>query len=165
MVDFFMVLMLAGAGDELQGIKRGILELADAIAINKADGDNVNHARKAARIFETALHLLHPPSSLWTPPVLTCSALELSGIEEIWHTVLQHRKTMSDHGELEHRRRKQAIDWMWSLIEEGLKEQFYSHPETKNRLPHITQAVERGEIAPRHAAGELLSSIQSSKRG
>jgi LAO/AO transport system kinase len=165
MVDFFMVLMLAGAGDELQGIKRGILELADAIAVNKADGDNVNHARKAAKIFETALHLLHPPSSLWTPPVLTCSALELSGIEEIWRTVLKHRKTMSEHGELDRRRRNQAKDWMWSLIEEGLKEQFYRHPEMKKRLAHITQAVEKGEIAPRHGARELLSSIQSSRRG
>lgn len=165
MVDFFMVLMLAGAGDELQGIKRGILELADAIAFNKADGDNVNHAKKAAKIFETALHLLHPPSSIWTPPVLTCSALELSGIEEIWQTVLQHRKAMSEHGELEHRRRKQAIDWMWSLVEEGLKERFYRHPEMKSRLAQATQAVRKGEITPRHAARELLSSIQSSRRG
>ena len=157
MVDFFMVLMLAGAGDELQGIKRGILELADAIAINKADGDNVNHAKKAAKIFETALHLLQPPSTIWTPPVLTCSALEMSGIEEIWHTVLRHRETMSDCGALEHKRRTQPIDWMWSLIEEGIKDRFYSHPDIKPRLAQVTQAVEEGEIAPRHAARELLS--------
>jgi LAO/AO transport system kinase len=157
MVDFFLVLMLAGAGDELQGIKRGILELADAIAVNKADGDNVNHAKKAAKIFETALHLLQPPSTIWTPPVLTCSALEMSGIEEIWHTVLRHRETLSDCGALEHKRRTQTIDWMWSLIEEGIQDRFYSHPDIKPRLAQVTQAVEEGEIAPRHAARELLS--------
>jgi len=156
MVDFFLVLMLAGAGDELQGIKRGVLELADAIAINKADGDNIEKAKKAAKIYESALHLLQPPSPTWTPPVLTCSALEFIEIEKIWQTVLDHRKVLSASGELEHNRRKQALDWMWSLIEEGLKDRFNKHPQVQKRLAHIKRSVEKGITAPTIAASELL---------
>ena len=156
MVDFFLVLMLAGAGDELQGIKRGVLELADAIAINKADGDNLDKAKKAAKIYETALHLLQPSSPTWTPPVLTCSALDTTGIEEIWQTVLDHRKRLSESGELEHKRQNQAVDWMWSLVEEGLKARFYKNPEVKKQLSKIARSVEKGATAPTLAAGELL---------
>ncbi len=156
MVDFFLVLMLAGAGDELQGIKRGILELADAIAINKADGDNVKNAKKAAGIYKTVLNLLQPCSPTWKPPVLTCSALEMAGIEEIWRTVLDHHKRLLDSGELEHKRRSQAVDWMWSLVEQGLKERFYRNPEIKKQLNQITRSVENGTTAPTLAAGELL---------
>jgi len=156
MVDFFMVLMLAGAGDELQGIKRGVLELADAIAINKADGDNVKKAKKAAKIYENVLSLLQPPSPAWTPPVLTCSALKMTGIKEIWQTVLDHRQRMSDSGELAHKRRKQALDWMWSLVEEGLKERFYRNPDIKKELTQIARRVENGTTAPTLAASELL---------
>lgn len=156
MVDFFLVLMLAGAGDELQGIKRGVLELADAIAINKADGDNVQKAKKAAKIYETALHLLQPSSPTWTPPVLTCSALDMTGIEEIWQTVLDHRKRLSERGELDHKRRNQAVDWMWSLVEEGLKARFYKNPEVKKQLSEIARSVEKGATAPTLAASELL---------
>jgi LAO/AO transport system kinase len=156
MVDFFLVLMLAGAGDELQGIKRGVLELADAIAINKADGDNIDKAKRAAKIYESALHLLRPSSPTWKPPVLTCSALDLIGIEEIWLTVLEHRKKLSISGELEQNRRRQALDWMWSLIEEGLKDRFYKHPHIKKRLPQLKRSVEKGTTAPTIAAGELL---------
>ena len=156
MVDFFLVLMLSGAGDELQGIKKGVLELADAIAINKADGDNIEKAKKAAKIYESALHLLQPSSPTWTPPVLTCSALELTGIESIWLTVLDHRSTLSASGELDELRRIQALDWMWSLVEEGLKERFHQHPQIKQQLPEIIRAVSKGTTAPTLAAGELL---------
>jgi LAO/AO transport system kinase len=156
MVDFFMVLMLAGAGDELQGIKRGVLELADAIAINKADGDNVEKAKKAAKIYENALSLLQPSSPAWTPPVLTCSALKMTGIKEIWQTVLDHRQRLSDSGELAYKRRKQALDWMWSLVEEGLKERFYQNPDIKKELTRIARCVENGTTAPTLAARELL---------
>jgi LAO/AO transport system kinase len=156
MVDFFLVLMLAGAGDELQGIKRGVLELADAIAINKADGDNVQKAKKAAKIYETALHLLQPSSPTWTSPVLICSALDMTGIEEIWQSVLDHRERLSESGELEHKRRNQAVDWMWSLIEEGLKSRFYKNPEIKKQLYKIVRSVEKGTTAPTLAASELL---------
>jgi LAO/AO transport system kinase len=156
MVDFFLVLMLAGAGDELQGIKKGILELADAIAITKADGDNVAKARKAARTYENALHFLKPNSPLWIPPVLTCSAVDMTGICEIWQTVLSHRKKLSDSGELEQRRQQQALDWMWSLIEEGLKNRFNQNPEVKMHLPKLARGVEKGTTAPTVAAEELL---------
>jgi LAO/AO transport system kinase len=156
MVDFFLVLMLAGAGDELQGIKKGILELADAIAITKADGDNVEKAQKAARTYENALHFLRPASPVWTPPVLTCSAVEMTGIREIWQTVLSHRKVLSDSGELKQKRQQQALDWMWSLLEEGLKYRFSQNPEVKKHLPGLTRGVEKGTTAPTIAAEKLL---------
>jgi LAO/AO transport system kinase len=156
MVDFFLVLMLAGAGDELQGIKRGVLELADAIAINKADGDNIEKAKKAAKIYESALQMLQPPSPNWKPPVLTCSALEMTGIAEIWQKVMKFHKKFSASAELEDKRQKQALDWLWSLVEDGLKERFYTHPEIKKRLDQITRAVANGETAPTLAADKLL---------
>ncbi len=106
MVDFFLVLMLAGAGDELQGIKKGFLELADALAINKADGDNRERAGIAQKDYETALHLLRPASPNWSPPVLMCSARERTGIEEIWAVVLKHREVMTASGELAERPQK-----------------------------------------------------------
>ncbi|MGD8962442.1 MAG: methylmalonyl Co-A mutase-associated GTPase MeaB [Desulfobacterales bacterium] len=156
MVDFFLVLMLAGAGDELQGIRRGVLELADALAINKADGDNIEKAQKAAKIYTTALHMLQPASLNWDPPVLTCSALEMTGIDEIWQTVLKFHKQFNRSGELEHKRQKQALDWLWSMVEDELKQRFYNNPEIKQRLDQITRAVARGETAPTLAADKLL---------
>jgi LAO/AO transport system kinase len=156
MVDFFLVLMLAGAGDELQGIKRGVLELADALAINKADGDNIVNAKKAAKIYESALQMLQPPSPNWKPPVLTCSALEMTGITEIWQMVMKFHQKFSDSGELADKRQKQALDWLWSLVEDGLKERFYTHPDIKKRLDQITRAVAKGETAPTLAADKLL---------
>jgi LAO/AO transport system kinase len=157
MVDFFLVLMLAGAGDELQGIKKGVLELADAVAVNKADGDNLKNAKKARKAYENALNLLHPSSQSWKPPVLICSAIELSGIKAIWNTVSEHRRTLSASGELKERRRNQALDWMWSIVEEGLKERFYRHPDIKNLLDKVTREVETGVTAPTDAAYALLS--------
>ncbi len=159
MVDFFLVLMLAGAGDELQGIKKGVLEIADAIAINKADGDNVEKANQARKSYEFALNLLAPENKLWTPPVATCSAKELTGIQEIWETILDHREKFVAHGELELKRRRQAIAWMWSLVEEGLKEHFRKNEEIKKRLPKISGDVERGITTPTIAAKELLSCL------
>ena len=156
MVDFFLVLMLAGAGDELQGIKRGVLELADAIAINKADGDNIEKAKKAAKIYTGALNMLQPTSPNWEPPVLTCSALEMTGIAEIWQTVVKFHKKFTASGELEHKRQKQALDWLWSLVEDGLKERFNTNPEIKKRLKRITRSVEKGETTPTMAADKLL---------
>jgi LAO/AO transport system kinase len=156
MVDFFLVLMLAGAGDELQGIKRGVLELADAIAINKADGDNIEKAKKAAKIYASALQMLQPTSPNWKPPVLMCSALEMTGIEDIWRTVIKFHQKFTTSGELKLKRQKQALDWLWSLVEDGMRERFYNHPEIKKRLDQITRAVERGEIAATLAADKLL---------
>ena len=157
MVDFFLVLMLAGAGDELQGIKKGVLEMADALTINKADGDNLENAKKASKAYTTALSLLHPPSPSWKPPVLTCSALEMSGIEDIWKTVIDHNKKLTTTGELKEKRRQQSLDWMWSIVEDGLKERFYMHPYVKSLLRKVTQEVEKGVTAPTDAAYALLS--------
>jgi LAO/AO transport system kinase len=156
MVDFFLLLMLAGAGDELQGIKKGILELADAIAINKADGDNIERAREAKIEYESALNLLTPESSLWSVPVLTCSALTLDGIDHIWQTILEHREQLKAAGEFAKKRRQQTIDWMWTLVEEGLKDRFYNNPKVKAQLAKTTEAVEKGSISPTAAAYELL---------
>jgi GTPase len=156
MVDFFLVLMLAGAGDELQGIKRGVLELADAIAINKADGDNIDKAKKAAKIYTTALHMLQPASANWEPPVLICSAREMTGIAEIWQTVTKFYKKLATSGELERKRQKQALDWMWSLVEDGLKERFHANPEIKKRIERIARSVKNGQIAATLAADKLL---------
>jgi LAO/AO transport system kinase len=156
MVDFFLVLLLAGAGDELQGLKKGILELADALAINKADGDNLGPARKAAKVFELALHLLQPASPHWAPPVLTCSAREMTGIDTIWKTVLRHREILAAAHELEEKRRRQAADWMWSLIDEGLKDRFVRQPEVRKQLPRILREIDRGTLAPTAAADKLL---------
>ena len=161
MVDFFLVLMLAGAGDEIQGIKRGVLELADGVAINKADEDNIKKAAEARREYERALRLLKPASPTWSPPVMTCSALTLDGIGEIWETVLKHRERLTGTGELQENRKKQAVDWMWALVEDGLKERFHHHPEVKTRLPRLIRAVESGETAPALAASELLGVMEN----
>jgi LAO/AO transport system kinase len=161
MVDFFLVLMLADAGDELQGIKKGVSELADAIAINKADGDNVERAERAKKEYETAMHLLSSASPTWTPPVLTCSALKMTGIDDIWETVLNHRQSLIATGELKAKRKKQAVDWMWSLLEEGLKERFYNNPDVKRMLPKMKREVETGLITPTNAAQRLLNLLKN----
>lgn len=162
MVDFFLVLMIAGAGDELQGIKKGILELADAVVVNKADGDNIEKAEIARKQYETALHFLVPSSPNWTPPVLTCSSVEMTGIDVIWRTVLDHHEKFTATGELKAVRKKQAVDWMWALVNEGLKERFYQNPDVKKILPKIIKEVERGTIASTIAANRLLFLLDDS---
>lgn len=157
MVDFFLVLMLAGAGDELQGIKKGILELADAIAINKADGKNVESAKEARSEYESALSLMESKSPVWSVPVLTCSALTLDGLEDIWKAISEYRQKLTTAGELSEKRRRQAIDWMWSLVEDGLKDRFFKNPKVKAQLPDIIDAIENGKISSTAAAYELLS--------
>ncbi len=156
MVDFFLVLMLAGAGDELQGIKKGILELADAIVINKADGNNIEHAQKAKLEYKKALDLLTPSSANWSPPVLICSAINMDGIDEIWQTILDHRKRLEQSGEFADKRRKQALDWMWALVEDSLRDRFYNNPDVQKVLPKIIEAVEDQTLAPTAAAHQLL---------
>jgi len=156
MVDFFLVLMLAGAGDELQGIKKGVLELADAVTINKADGDNVEKAEKARRSYELALHLLNPATPTWSPPVLTCSALAMTGIDRIWETIQDYRQRMAATGELEEKRRRQAVAWMWSRIEDGLKERFFNDTRVKSQLSRVKAAVARGDLSPTAGADTLL---------
>ena len=156
MVDFFLVLMLAGAGDELQGIKKGVLEMADAIAITKADGDNVDKARQAALAYASALHLLSPASAHWQPPVLTCSAVTLEGVDAVWQTVLDHRRKMQASGEFDIKRRGQALDWLQALVDDGLRERFLKHPKIRQHFPRYQREVARGDASPTVAANELL---------
>lgn len=156
MVDFFLVLMLAGAGDELQGIKKGIMELADAVVINKADGDNVRPAAKARKAYENALHLLRPVTESWTPPVLTCSALAHKDVDKVWEVVVAHNNALTASGELAAKRREQSLEWMWALIGDGLQERFNNHPLIRRRLPKTLKAVASGETTPTKAAGDLL---------
>jgi LAO/AO transport system kinase len=161
MVDFFLVLMIAGAGDELQGIKKGILELADAVAVNKADGDNTERAEFARKQYETALHFLAPSSPNWTPPVLTCSALGMIDIDVIWENVIKHHTIFTKTGELKANRKKQAVDWMWSLVKEGLNDRFYQNLEVKKILPETIREVENGTIASTIAASRLLNLLDN----
>jgi len=155
--------MLAGAGDELQGIKKGVLELADAVAITKADGDNVDKARQAARAYASALHLLSPASPNWQPPVLTCSALSRDGIDEVWRTVLDHRQRMQASGEFGIKRKNQALDWLQALLDEGLRERFQRHPKIGEHLARYRREVARGETPPTVAASELLFFLDNPK--
>ncbi len=157
MVDFFLALMIAGAGDELQGIKKGILEVADAIVINKADGDNLQRAARARQDYEIAMHMITPESPTWRPPVLTCSSVLPNGTYNVWQTVLSHRKKMIDTGEFDQRRKKQSLEWMWHLIDEGLRIRFKENRRVTEHLSEIAMKVERQMISPTAAAQILLS--------
>ncbi|MFO7799744.1 methylmalonyl Co-A mutase-associated GTPase MeaB [Rhodohalobacter sp.] len=156
MVDFFLLLMLAGAGDELQGIKRGIMEMADLIAINKAEGDNINASKKAKREYENALSLFPPSPSGWKPKVLTCSALQAKGIEEIWEEVQNYLELTYKNGFFEKRRKEQAAYWMYETINQELKQKFYSDPTVKEKLAEFEKDVQSGKLSSFKAAKELL---------
>lgn len=160
MVDFFLVLMIAGAGDELQGIKKGVLEVADAIVINKADGDNIMRAEMARKEYETALHMLMPTSPNWSPVVLTCSSIEATGIDTIWETIKDHRIKLAESGEMDEKRTKQALDWMSFLLDEGLRQWFYHAPQVKAALPALRGDVAGGLTSPTAAADKLLAFLQ-----
>lgn len=155
MVDFFLVLMLPGAGDELQGIKRGILELADALAINKADGDYLARAERTRAEYLAAFHLLRS-GGLWEPPVLSVSAMEGRGIDEVWRIVLDHRKRLDDAGDLERKRAEQRHRWFWSLIEEGLKSRFVERTDVAAAIAEAERAIESHAITPTAAARRVL---------
>ncbi len=157
MVDFFLVLLIAGAGDELQGIKKGILEIADALAINKADNDNIERAKKAQKIFETALHFVIPASSVWNPPVLTVSSIEKKGTEKVWQTIVKHNRIMKDQGLFDYKRRDQALEWMWNLVDEGIKKKFMEKKSIKDNISRISKDVTSGLTSPSAAAEKLLS--------
>jgi LAO/AO transport system kinase len=158
MVDFFLVLMLAGAGDELQGIKRGILELADLVAINKADGDNLAAAKRDRAEFERALQILRPSreEDVWTPRVVTSSGLSGDGLGEIWSTIEGHRRLLSDSGGFHERRRRQLLRWMWSLVDEGLRTAAREHPEVAAAIPKLEADVLEGRTTPTAAAERIL---------
>jgi LAO/AO transport system kinase len=159
MVDFFLVLMIAGAGDELQGIKKGVLEVADAIVINKADGDNIRRAELAQKEYEAALHLLMPFSPNWTVPVLTCSSLEMTGVEKIWQTIGRYRSTMTASGELEEKRKKQSLEWFSFLLDEGLRNWFHHDSRVKELMPVLIGELEKEKTSPTAAAARLLAQL------
>ena len=159
MVDFFLVLMIAGAGDELQGIKRGILELADLVAVNKADGDNLIRARQARQELETAAHFMQRVNPHWKPPVLCVSALEGTGLQDLWQRVRDHRQTLEAHGALQEKRQRQRLRWMWAMVEEQLLSSLRNHGEVKASLPAMERDVLDGRLTPTLAARQLLRSF------
>ncbi|MFD2565338.1 methylmalonyl Co-A mutase-associated GTPase MeaB [Aquimarina rubra] len=161
MVDFFLLLKLAGAGDELQGIKRGIIEMADAIVINKADGDNLKRAREAKNQFRKALHLYPLAESSWSPEVLMCSALKNDGIEEVWKLILQYIEVTAMNSYFEENRIRQNKFWLLQTIEEELKNSFYNHPKIKEALSEQIKAVQQHKITPFAAAKYLLRLINN----
>lgn len=159
MTDFFLVLMLAGAGDELQGIKKGILEIADMIAINKADGPNLDKARRAAREYQSALHYVKPSSPSWQTPVATCSALESSGLDYIWQKIEEHREKLGATGELEEKRRQQRLGWMRAMVDEGLRHALRQRPGMQEKIARLEIEVLAARVTPAQAARELLNAF------
>src|ERR1041385_8136971 len=155
MTDFFLVLMLPGAGDELQGLKKGIVELADMIAVNKADGDNVERARLATADYRGALNILTPQSATWAPPVVTYSAMTGNGIAELWAQVLDHKTKMTASGELADRRRAQQVKWMWSRREERLTARLRGDAAVRAKLKSAEAQVAAGRLAPTLAVEEI----------
>ena len=156
MVDTFLLLTLARAGDSLQGIKKGVLELADVIAVNKADGDRAIEAEGAARELAAALHLVAASPQGWDPPVLTCSAIERRGLDEVWRHLVAHRSHLELAGTFADHRRRQEVAWMWAAIDDQLLARFRSSPTVRERVAHIEAAVRNGEITATAAARELL---------
>ena len=164
MTDFFLLLMIAGAGDELQGIKRGIIEMLDGMAINKADGDNKPKAERARIEFSNALHLFPASQDGWVTRVLACSAITGEGIPEVWHMVLEHRRLLESNGYLAARRSLQSLQWMNELVSLGLEELFRSDPFVAARLPLLQAAVRQGRVTSFAAARELLELFYSKKK-
>jgi LAO/AO transport system kinase len=156
LVDCFAVLLQPGAGDELQGMKKGVLELADVLVVNKADGEQLEAARRAEVAYRHGLALLRPVSDRWRPPVLLASAATGAGIETFWNTVLAHRAALTAGGELDARRSAQARAWLWTLLEEGLRSGFRSHAEVARALPRLEADVAARKTSPGAAARELL---------
>ena len=156
MVDFFLLLMLAGAGDELQGIKRGIIEMADMMAINKADGSNLGRARSAQAEYQAALRLFPPSASGWKPRVLTCSAQENTGIAEIWDGVIEYQRLVSRNGYFAERRQAQLVDWFEAAVETNIVDAYQRDSEVNARHKTLLNEVLEGEISPSKAAATLV---------
>jgi LAO/AO transport system kinase len=157
MVDFFLLIQIAGAGDELQGIKRGIMEMADAIAINKCDGSNITKAKLARVQFETALHLFPLSPSKWSPKVLSCSSIERTGIDEIWDMIMDYCKHTKGNNYFETRRSEQAKYWMYETVNEQLRDNFYHNSTIKGMIPDFENKVLNDEMSSFIAAYKLLN--------
>jgi len=156
MVDTFVLLTLARTGDQLQGIKKGVLELADIVVVNKADGKHLPEARSAARELSSAIRLIYPRETLWRPPVLTMSAVEETGLSELWDTVERHCQVLSDAGEFEARRRAQQVDWTWQMVRDTVLDRLLSNPEVRKMRAEVERQVKAGELTPAMAAQQIL---------
>jgi len=161
MTDFFLVLMLPGAGDELQGIKKGVLEIADMIAVNKCEGDNDLRARQAAVHYRNALKIMTPTSPNWLPPVVMCSGLHNIGLDKLWEKITEHHGIMTETGELADKRREQHIHWMWHMLEDRLMTAFRNHPRVGDQIDHVQRNVAEGHLTPTLAVQRLMQAFQS----
>lgn len=159
MVDTFLLLTIARTGDSLQGIKKGILELADVVAVNKADGPHEREARAAARELAGALRMMTPTSAAWKPKVLACSAQAHTGMDEVWQAVTGHRAALDAAGELTSRRAEQQVQWMWSMVRDRLMDRLGSDPAVRAVLPALERDVREGELTPTLAAQRILDAL------
>jgi LAO/AO transport system kinase len=159
MVDCFLFLTLARTGDQLQGIKKGVLELADVIAVNKADGDHEREAKKAARELAGAMRLLRGKNKTWNPPVLTCSGLTGTGLDELWDTVGAHHKALADSGELTDKRRQQQVDWTWTMVRDTLLHRLETNAKVREVVPALERQVRDGELTATLAAQRILDAF------
>jgi LAO/AO transport system kinase len=160
MVDFFMLMLLPGSGDELQGIKKGVVEIADAIVVNKAEGDNKTKAMLTKRAYENALQLLMPATEGWKTKVTICSALHNKGIEDIWTLINDFMINIKESGVFEKRRNEQLKEWMYSMLEETLLHKFYTHPGIKEKISRYESGVLNAETTPTQAVKDLLEMIE-----
>lgn len=156
MSDFFLLILISGAGDDLQGIKRGVMEMSDLITVNKADGNNIDKANMARALYVNALHLFPPTESGWQPTALTASAVEKTGLEDIWGMIMKYFDLVKGNGYYHHRRREQDRYWMYETINNSLKDMFYENPKMMAAIPDFEQAVLDGKLDSFSAAGELL---------
>ncbi|WP_280345579.1 methylmalonyl Co-A mutase-associated GTPase MeaB [Nocardia neocaledoniensis] len=161
MVDVFCFLTLARTGDQLQGIKKGVLELAELVAVNKADGKHEMEAKSAARELQGALRLIHPHDALWRPPVLTMSGLEGSGLDKFWDTVLEHRRVLTDAGEFAEKRRRQQVDWTWTMVHDQILRRLADNPAVKSVRAQVESAVRDGTLTPALAAERILGAFDA----
>ncbi|MCF6180444.1 methylmalonyl Co-A mutase-associated GTPase MeaB [Lutibacter sp.] len=164
MTDFFLLLMLSGAGDELQGIKKGIMEMADMLVINKADGDNIRNSELAKRQYQNALHIFSQSDSGWSPVVTTASAIKNTGIAEVWDEITKYRKLVSENGFFQKNRNQQQIQWMYNNINEALKDLFYGSKKIKNQLDKLEKEVVTTKISPVKAAQQIMDAFKKSFR-
>ncbi|MFI6865918.1 methylmalonyl Co-A mutase-associated GTPase MeaB [Nocardia sp. NPDC050406] len=161
MVDVFCFLTLARTGDQLQGIKKGVLELADLVAVNKADGKHEVEAKAAARELSGAMRLIHPREALWHPPVITMSGLEGLGLDKFWDTVLEHRRVLTEAGEFAEKRRRQQVDWTWNMVHDQLLRRLTDNPSVKSLRARVEQQVRDGSLTPALAAEEILNAFDT----
>ncbi|MFD7291355.1 methylmalonyl Co-A mutase-associated GTPase MeaB [Streptomyces sp. NPDC059863] len=164
MVDSFLLLTLARTGDQLQGIKKGVLELADVIAVNKADGPHERDARSAARELAGALRLMHPADAAWTPPVLSCSAREGSGLDTVWERLEQHRAVLGADGRLDRKRRDQQVDWTWAMVRDHLLDRLREHPGVRELAPALERDVRDGTLTATLAAERIIEALAAPTR-